>query len=41
MTEPGTRLLFIAGQVGWNEHQKIVSADEQFDKALRQRGGRA
>jgi enamine deaminase RidA (YjgF/YER057c/UK114 family) len=36
MTEPGTRLLFIAGQVGWNEHQKIVSADfvEQFDKAL-------
>ena len=35
MTEPGKRLLFIAGQVGWNEHQKIVSDFvEQFDKAL-------
>ena len=36
MTEPGTRLLFIAGQIGWNDQQKIVSADfvEQFDRAL-------
>ena len=36
MTEPGMRLLFIAGQLGWNEHQKITSADfvEQFDRAL-------
>lgn len=36
LTEPGARLLFIAGQLGWNEQQKIVSADfvEQFDLAL-------
>ncbi len=36
MTEPGTRLLFIAGQLGWNEQQQITSADfvEQFDRAL-------
>ncbi len=36
MTEPGMRLLFIAGQLGWNEQQKIISADfvEQFDRAL-------
>ena len=36
VTEQGSRLLFIAGQVGWNEQQKIVSADfvEQFDRAL-------
>jgi enamine deaminase RidA (YjgF/YER057c/UK114 family) len=36
MTEPGTRLLFIAGQLGWNEQQKIINADfvEQFDRAL-------
>jgi len=36
MTEPGARLLFIAGQVGWNERQEIISADfvEQFDRAL-------
>ena len=36
MTEPGTRLLFIAGQLGWNEQQKIISADfvAQFDRAL-------
>ncbi len=34
--EPGGRLLFIAGQVGWEEQQRIVSADfvEQFDRAL-------
>ena len=36
LTEPGGRLLFIAGQIGWNEDQEIVSADlvEQFDRAL-------
>ena len=36
LAEPGGRLLFIAGQIGWNEHQRIVSADlvEQFDRAL-------
>jgi enamine deaminase RidA (YjgF/YER057c/UK114 family) len=32
----GGRLLFIAGQIAWNERQQIVSADfiEQFDRAL-------
>jgi enamine deaminase RidA (YjgF/YER057c/UK114 family) len=32
----GGRLLFIAGQVGWDEQQQIVSDDlvEQFDRAL-------
>jgi len=36
LTEPGSRLLFIAGQVAWNEQQKIISPDfvEQFDRAL-------
>jgi enamine deaminase RidA (YjgF/YER057c/UK114 family) len=36
LTEPGGRLLFIAGQVGWDENQHIVSDDlvEQFDRAL-------
>ncbi len=36
LTEPGGRLLFIAGQIGWDEQQKIVSADfvQQFDRAL-------
>jgi len=36
LTEASGRLLFIAGQVGWDEHQEIVSADlvEQFDCAL-------
>jgi enamine deaminase RidA (YjgF/YER057c/UK114 family) len=36
LTEAGGRLLFIAGQVGWDERQKIVGADfvEQFDRAL-------
>lgn len=31
------KLLFIAGQIAWNEQQKIVSDDfvEQFDRALR------
>ena len=36
LTEAGGRLLFIAGQVAWDETQKIVSADfvGQFDRAL-------
>ena len=36
LTDAGGRLLFIAGQIAWNEKQKIVSDDfvEQFDKAL-------
>lgn len=36
LTPAGGRLLFIGGQVGWDETQKIVSADfvEQFDRAL-------
>lgn len=36
LTEAGGRLLFIAGQIAWNESHKIVSDDfvEQFDKAL-------
>jgi len=35
LTEAGGRLLFIAGQIGWNEN-RIVSADlvEQFDRTL-------
>jgi enamine deaminase RidA (YjgF/YER057c/UK114 family) len=35
-TEAGGRLLFIAGQVGWDRNQKIVSADlvNQFDRAI-------
>lgn len=33
---PGGALLFIAGQIAWDERQRIVSADfvEQFDRAL-------
>jgi enamine deaminase RidA (YjgF/YER057c/UK114 family) len=36
LTEAAGRLLFISGQVGWDEHQQIVSDDlvEQFDRAL-------
>ena len=36
LLEAGGRLLFIAGQIGWDEQQKLVSADfvEQFDRAL-------
>src|SRR5688500_13328667 len=36
LTETGGRLLFIAGQIAWNEKHEIVSSDfvEQFDKAL-------
>ena len=37
LAAPGGRLLFIAGQIAWDEAQRIVSADfvEQFDRALR------
>ena len=37
LTAPGARLLFIAGQVGWDEEQRLVSDDfvEQFERALR------
>ena len=36
LTEAGGRLLFIAGQVAWNQQQQIVSDDlvKQFDRAL-------
>jgi enamine deaminase RidA (YjgF/YER057c/UK114 family) len=36
LTTPDTRLLFIAGQIGWDESQQLVSEDfvEQFDRAL-------
>jgi enamine deaminase RidA (YjgF/YER057c/UK114 family) len=36
IAEAGKRLLFISGQVGWNERQQIISDDfvEQFDRAL-------
>jgi enamine deaminase RidA (YjgF/YER057c/UK114 family) len=36
LTEAGGRLLFIAGQIGWDQNQKLVSADlvDQFDRAL-------
>jgi enamine deaminase RidA (YjgF/YER057c/UK114 family) len=36
LCDPGSRLLFVAGQIGWDEQQQIVSDDfiEQFDRAL-------
>ena len=36
LAEPGGQLLFIAGQVAWDQQQQIVSDDlvEQFDRAL-------
>jgi enamine deaminase RidA (YjgF/YER057c/UK114 family) len=36
LSDPGARTLFIAGQVGWDKQQQIVSDDlvEQFDRAL-------
>jgi enamine deaminase RidA (YjgF/YER057c/UK114 family) len=36
LTTPGARLLFVAGQIAWDEEQRIVSEDfvEQFDRAL-------
>ena len=37
LTSLDVRLLFIAGQVAWDEQQRIVSTDfvEQFDRVLR------
>ncbi len=36
LSNPGARILFIAGQIGWDERQQIVSDDlvAQFDRAL-------
>lgn len=36
LCELGGRLLFVAGQIGWDDQQRIVSDDfvEQFDRAL-------
>ena len=36
LTNAGGRLLFIAGQIAWDQNQQIVSDDlvEQFDRAL-------
>jgi enamine deaminase RidA (YjgF/YER057c/UK114 family) len=36
LADTGGRLLFVAGQIGWNEKHEIVSNDfvEQFDRAL-------
>lgn len=36
VADPHGKLLFIAGQIAWNQQQKIVSDDfvEQFDRAL-------
>ena len=36
LADAGGRLLFISGQIGWNQQQEIVSDDlvEQFDRAL-------
>jgi len=36
LVDSGGKLLFIAGQIAWDNNQKIVSDDfvEQFDKAL-------
>jgi enamine deaminase RidA (YjgF/YER057c/UK114 family) len=37
LTPPGARMLFVAGQIGWDENQRLVGEDfvEQFDRALR------
>lgn len=36
VADTGGKLLFIAGQIAWDAHQRIVNEDfvEQFDKAL-------
>ncbi|HEV2705229.1 MAG TPA: RidA family protein [Pyrinomonadaceae bacterium] len=36
LAPPGARLLFVAGQIGWDERQKLVGEDfvEQFERAL-------
>ena len=37
LTGPDARTLYVAGQIGWDEHQRLVGEDfvEQFDRALR------
>src|SRR3954463_14787880 len=37
LSVPDARLLFIAGQIGWDENQRLVGEDfvEQFERALR------
>jgi len=37
LTVPDARMLFIAGQIGWDENQRLVGDDfvEQFERALR------
>jgi enamine deaminase RidA (YjgF/YER057c/UK114 family) len=37
LAAPGVRLLFIAGQIGWDAEQRLVGDDfvEQFERALR------
>jgi enamine deaminase RidA (YjgF/YER057c/UK114 family) len=37
LATPGARLLFVAGQIGWDGERRLVSDDfvEQFDRALR------
>src|SRR5918993_5052496 len=37
LTPPGVRVLFVAGQIAWDEEQRLVGEDfvEQFDRALR------
>lgn len=36
LTDAGGRLLFVAGQIAWDENHRIISEDfvEQFDRAL-------
>jgi enamine deaminase RidA (YjgF/YER057c/UK114 family) len=36
LTDAGGRVLFVAGQIAWDERQRIVSQDfvEQFERAL-------
>jgi enamine deaminase RidA (YjgF/YER057c/UK114 family) len=36
LTDAGGRLLFVAGQIGWDDTQRIVSENfvDQFDRAL-------
>src|SRR5829696_2119748 len=37
LTREGARTLYVAGQIGWDEEQRLVGEDfvEQFDRALR------
>jgi enamine deaminase RidA (YjgF/YER057c/UK114 family) len=37
LTPAGARLLFVAGQVGWDRHHQLVASDfvAQFEQALR------